>query len=41
MSSTIYAAYGSNLDLSQMYIRCPGAEIYGRAELKKKLGGNL
>lgn len=34
MSSTIYAAYGSNLDLSQMYIRCPGAEIYGRTELK-------
>lgn len=34
MDNTIYAAYGSNLDLSQMSIRCPGAEIYGRAELK-------
>ena len=33
-TAMIYAAYGNNLDLSQMSIRCPGAEIYGRAELK-------
>lgn len=30
----IYAAYGSNLDLDRMSIRCPGAKICGTAELK-------
>ena len=29
-----YAAYGINLDTAHMSIRCPGAEVYGKAELK-------
>ena len=31
---TLYAAYGSNLNLEQMAWRCPDAKIYGRAVLK-------
>ncbi len=29
----LYAAYGSNLNLSQMMYRCPDATVYGRATL--------
>lgn len=27
---TLYAAYGSNLNLEQMALRCPSAEVYGK-----------
>ena len=30
----MYAAYGSNLHTAQMSVRCPDAEVYGKAELK-------
>lgn len=33
-TKTIYAAYGSNLNVAQMSVRCPDARIYRRAELK-------
>ena len=33
MEQTIYLAYGSNLNLSQMSQRCPGAKALGSGEL--------
>ncbi|WP_081332907.1 gamma-glutamylcyclotransferase family protein [Eisenbergiella tayi] len=30
----LYIAYGSNLNLPQMAIRCPGAAVVGKSELK-------
>ena len=30
----LYLAYGSNLNLSQMAIRCPGAGVIGKTELR-------
>ncbi len=33
MSSILYFAYGSNLDLRQFRRRCPGAVVVGRARL--------
>lgn len=33
MEQTIYMAYGSNLNLSQMSQRCPGAKALGSGEL--------
>lgn len=32
--STVYMAYGSNLNLEQMGVRCPGAEVLGPALLE-------
>jgi hypothetical protein len=29
-----YAAYGSNLNVAQMKMRCPGAKIVGTSEIK-------
>ena len=34
MSRRLYIAYGSNLSVDQMALRCPGAKIVGRAVLK-------
>lgn len=34
MAKRLYLAYGSNLHLAQMRVRCPGAEIAGTAELE-------
>ena len=31
---TLYIAYGSNLNLPQMALRCPTAEVVGKSELK-------
>lgn len=31
---TLYAAYGSNMNLPQMALRCPTAEVVGTSELK-------
>ena len=31
---TLYIAYGSNLNLPQMAVRCPTAEVAGKSELK-------
>lgn len=31
---TLYIAYGSNLNLPQMAVRCPTAEVAGKCELK-------
>lgn len=31
---TLYIAYGSNLNLTQMAFRCPTAEVVGKSELK-------
>ena len=33
-TNTIYAAYGSNMNLEQMKHRCPYARVLGRAELR-------
>jgi hypothetical protein len=33
MKKTIYAAYGSNLNLEQMAHRCPNATVLGTGEL--------
>ena len=33
MAEKYYIAYGSNLNVAQMRIRCPGAKILGTAEL--------
>jgi hypothetical protein len=30
----LYTAYGSNLNLSQMKVRCPSARVIGRSEIK-------
>ena len=30
----LYAAYGSNLNIAQMTVRCPNARMYGRTELE-------
>ncbi len=30
----LYIAYGSNLNLSQMKVRCPSARVVGRSEIK-------
>ena len=34
MDRKIYIAYGSNLNLPQMAIRCPGAAVIGKSALK-------
>lgn len=34
MEKRYYAAYGSNLNLRQMRIRCPEAEIIGTSEIE-------
>ena len=34
MSRKYYIAYGSNLNISQMAVRCPEAFVYGIAEIK-------
>lgn len=31
---SLYLAYGSNLNLPQMEVRCPGAAVVGKSELK-------
>lgn len=31
---TLYIAYGSNLNLSQMALRCPTAKVFGAGEIK-------
>ena len=31
---TLYIAYGSNLNLPQMALRCPTAEVVGKSEMK-------
>ena len=31
--STLYAAYGSNLNLAQMEARCPGARVLGAGKI--------
>ena len=33
MSKRLYVAYGSNLNISQMKYRCPGAKLYGTGEI--------
>lgn len=33
-SETLYIAYGSNLNLEQMSVRCPTAKVVGSSELK-------
>lgn len=30
----LYGAYGSNLNIDQMSVRCPGASVYGASELQ-------
>lgn len=34
MKEKLYLAYGSNLNIVQMIIRCPDAKFYGTAEIK-------
>ena len=34
MKRKLYIAYGSNLSVEQMAVRCPDAEIMGKAVLK-------
>jgi len=34
LDKRLYIAYGSNMDVSQMEIRCPGAEVVGKTYLK-------
>lgn len=34
MKKKLYLAYGSNLNLPQMAVRCPGAAVVGKSELK-------
>lgn len=33
MKKRYYIAYGSNLNLSQMFKRCPGSRVIGTSEL--------
>ena len=33
MSKRLYVAYGSNLNVEQMRLRCPSARIIGTAEI--------
>ena len=34
MKTKIYAAYGSNMNLAQMSMRCPKAKVFGNGELE-------
>ncbi len=34
MANKLYLAYGSNLNIPQMGVRCPGAEVVGTAVIK-------
>ncbi len=34
MGKSLYAAYGSNLNIGQMKYRCPTANVYGKGKLK-------
>lgn len=34
MKTKLYLAYGSNLNIAQMVMRCPDAEFFGTAEIK-------